>query len=137
MVMAAPGSEVNGRDLGEIELVGADQPHKELLKSLGDTREIMASVYGELREEGYEIITLSGGAGAAAFSQYPRLRVKRIIVVNPGANAAITLTVANATYLFYATTGVISILFPIVVERGNNLSVDLVGSTVYIIGKPE
>lgn len=136
MVASVNGSEAS-KAIGSVELLGADAPHRELIAALGDTREIMARILASQDESGKEIITLLGGAGAAAFSQYPKLRVESITVCNAGATALINLTVGNAVYAFAAGPGTQTFNFPLVIERGMNISVDLAASIVYLIGIPE
>lgn len=134
--VSVSGSEMV-REVGDITLVGADAPHRELLTALGDTREIMARVLAQMEQQQQEIITLTGGANVEAFSQYPRLRVQSITIVNAGAAALVTVTVGTARYIFAAGIGTQTFDFPLVIERGMNVSCDLVGSIVYLVGNVE
>lgn len=136
MVAVVPGSEAT-KAIGDVELLGADIPHREMIAALGDTRAIMARVLASMDDQGQEIITLLGGAGAAAFSQYSKLRVQSITICNAGAAALCILTVGTAQYTFAAGVGTQTFQFPLVIERGVNVSVDLVGAIIYLIGNPE
>jgi hypothetical protein len=134
--MATAGSEMT-REIGDVELIGADQPHKELLAALGSERDILAKILEELRgsQPVTEILILNGGV--VSQSQYPKLRVKQILIAFAGATTFGDLVIGNMRYTLATGSGMTGVSLPLLIERGVDISWSLAASVMYVIGTVE
>lgn len=86
---------------------------------------------------GTEIIRLDAAAAPVTLSQHPRLRLRGIIV-NPVTAGVLTLTLGTATYPFASpANGLTFVPFPLVIERGTDMSCVGADGRLYLLGDPE
>jgi hypothetical protein len=115
--------------VGEVELEYPDP--------FGDAMKPSEAVLREIRDMlgavGFEIIRLD--AGAVTQSQHIRFRVYYLIVSEIAATA-VSLNIGTVVYPFFAPAAPVRVDFPIVIERGIDMSWTGEGR-VYLVGKPE
>lgn len=119
---------------GIATFVDAEVQHQEVLKALeAGPRAIVDS----LRRHGWEIMRLDAAAASVSQSQHAKLRVE-LLIINPITAGTLTLKVGEASYDFDGAARSLSpIPFPLVIERGVNLSCNGADGRIYMIGKPE
>ncbi len=84
-----------------------------------------------------QIIRLDAAAAPLTLSQHPKLRLRGVIV-NPVTAGVLTLTLGTATYPFASpANGLTYIPFPLVIERGTDMSCVGADGRIYLIGDPE
>ena len=122
------------KDTGSVAVDDGGDP----LKPLTDTtRSGLASLLAFLAMENAEIIRLEAAAAPVVQSQHVRLRVRGIIV-NPITAGALTLTIGTAQYPFDGGAREIEwVPFPLVIERGSDMSCVGADGRIYLIGDPE
>jgi hypothetical protein len=112
------------------------------LKPLTDaTSKGSAAIVAWMRMENCELIRVDANAAPSIFpqvqSQHVRFRV-RAIIVNAITAGTLTLQVGTAQYPFEATArGLDVIPFPLVIERGSDVSCVGADGRIWLIGDPE
>lgn len=103
----------------------------------GDAIKPVETVLREIRDllggVGFEMMRLDGGA--VTQSQHIRFRVYYVILSEIAA-AGVTLNVGTVAYPFFAPAAPVRVDFPIVIERGIDISYTGAGRA-YLVGKPE
>lgn len=123
--------------VGDIPLGSADAQHREILDALNSNAAATAAILSELGMDGFQIIRLDAGAAPVPLSQHIRMRVLYVIV-NPVTAGTLTLTLGTGTYPFDgAARSLTYIPFPIVIERGTDMSCVGTDGRIYLIGQPE
>ena len=108
------------------------------LKPLTDaTEKGWKALLNAILANGTEIIRLDVGAAPIPQSQHVRYRVTQIIF-NALTAQTMTLTIGTSQYpIDVAARGTVSIVFPLVIERGSDMSCIGIDGRVYMIGLPE
>jgi hypothetical protein len=84
-----------------------------------------------------EIVRLDASAAPVAQSQHIRLRVLTVIV-NPVTAGTLTLVIGTAQYPFDGAARALQPFpFPLVIERGSDMSCVGADGRIYLIGAPE
>lgn len=128
--MAGDTKEIDGA-----ELIGDDSDPLAMVTAA--TKAAATSVAGALRLDGAAIIRLDAAAAPIPQSQYPKLRVRYLIL---NANAIdISLQIGTVLYpfTFVSGTGIETVPFPLVIERGTNMAAVGANGRIYVIGDPE
>lgn len=90
-----------------------------------------------LRMENCEIVRLDAGAAPAPQSQHVRFRV-RYVIVSAITAGTMTLTVGTASYPFEGQArGNDAIPFPLVIERGSDMSCVGTDGRIFLVGDVE
>lgn len=117
-------------DPGNIELVDAETPHRELLGAFDKSASILNRILASLTNVGEAIIRIDAGG---TMSDHTQLRVRRI-VFSAGMAGAATLTVGEGVYPFTLPAFPVEITFPLVIGRGINIGyAGAAGGTCYLI----
>lgn len=123
--------------VGDIILGDADSQHKELVALLSNAAEQTDAILDELGMVGFQIIRLDAGAAPVPLSQHVRMRVRKVIV-NPVTAGTLTLTIGTGTFPFDgAARGLIAVPFPLVIERGSDMSCVGTDGRIYLVGSVE
>lgn len=119
--------------VGDIVLGDADSQHRELVALLANAAEAAQASLDDAGMVGFEIIRAD--AGLAPQSQHPKMRVRFIIISRATAGLA-TLGVGTALYPFTVAAAPVVIPFPLVIERGVDITFTGDG-TIYLVGPTE
>jgi hypothetical protein len=125
-----PPHDPGGSPTGSVTLIDADAQHREV-------RELLAELVRQAGMIGLETMRLDAAAAPVPQSQHVRFRVYRVIV-NPVTAGTLTLTIGTATYPFDGSARSLQdVPFPIVIERGSDISCVGADGRIFLIGKPE
>lgn len=101
------------------------------------TKEGARNIVQYLAMVGSEIIRLDAAAAPVPQSQHIRFRVRGVIV-NPVTAGTLTLQVGTAQYPFDGAARFLAFVpFPLVIERGSDMSCAGADGRIYLIGDPE
>lgn len=133
---AAPENVENPE--GEVtHFVGAGEMHAETIDTIRRTNAAVARLIEQDGMVGWEIVRLDAGAAPVSISQRIRFRVQRVIV-NPVTAGQLVLTLGTVGYPFDgAARSLTDIPFPLVIERGIDMSCVGADGRLYLIGIPE
>lgn len=129
--MAGDTKETSGAELAPID---ATDP---LAGVIAATQRAGTDSVESMRMVGAEIIRLDAAAAPVPLSQYPKLRVQ-YVVLNVITAGAISLQIGTVLYPFnLAANGVQVVPFPLLIERGTNMSAVSADGRIYLVGFPE
>lgn len=113
-------------------------PLAPLTTATKDAAGAIAQVEDAIRNVGSEIIRLDAQVAPSTFqSQHLKLRV-RAVVINVLTAGVCSLNVATVSYPFsLPANGIVQLIFPLVIERGMDLSFTAADGRIYLIGDPE
>lgn len=125
-------------DEKNIGTVAVEEDGIDPLKPLTDaTKEATKNLLAFLAFENAEIIKLDAAASPVIQSQHIRFRLRGVIV-NPITAGVLTLTIGTATYPFDGAARALTFLpFPLLIERGTDMSCVGTDGRIYLIGDPE
>lgn len=118
--------------IGEVRFADADEMHRESIGEVRRTNAALARILAALTDVGKETIRIAAGE---RMSQRIRFRLRYLIISRATAGVA-TLGVGTASYDFDVTGTPVRVDFPLVIERGSDVTFTGDGR-IYLIGDPE
>lgn len=120
-----------------------DEPDIEVVEPLAALEAKADAQLADQRMVGWEMLDFRIVAGAAPTlpqSQHVRFRVRALVIATDAA-ATVIITIGTRTFNFPVAVGTIVIPFPVVIERGVDLTATVAAGaanvTVLVIGSPE
>lgn len=98
-------------------------------------RDAIEAIAENTKQVGQQIIRLDAAATPTPVAQHAKLRVQSIIIARATAGAAVVV-IGTAQYPFTVAAAPVVLPFPLVIERGTDMSATGDGQ-VYLIGEPE
>jgi hypothetical protein len=117
---------------GEVIFADADAMHRESIAAIGAVNASMRRLIEVLTDVGKEIVRIDAGVTT---SQRIRFRVRHLIISRATAGVA-TLGIGTGTYPFDVLAAPVRVDFPLVIERGVDMSFTGDGR-IYLVGDPE
>lgn len=125
------------KNIGTVEAGPDTDPLFPVTGAVKDAKTATDAVRAFLAMENAQIIRLEAAASPVSQSQWPKLRVRYLIL---NANAIdISLRIGTILYpfTFVSGTGIEVVPFPIVIERGVDMAAVGANGRIYVVGDPE
>lgn len=112
------------------------EPLDSLTKTVASQAATLAAILADQRMDGWEILAIENGGGALPQSQHIRFRVRYVILSRVVSGPTILL-IGTRSFRWETTSWPIVFPFPLVIERGVDISSSVGDGFTYLIGSVE